>query len=75
MANADGYGVNGPEANTERTFFGEFFEGLPGSTKSVACVKRNAENLGDPLGSCILEVHWEFVHHSKETSRLHRNIK
>ena len=56
-------------------FFGEFFEGLPGSTKSVACVKRNAENLGDPLGSCILEVHWEFVHHSQETGRLHRNIK
>jgi hypothetical protein len=27
---------------------GEFSEGLPGSTKSEACIKRNVENLGDP---------------------------
>jgi hypothetical protein len=27
---------------------GEFSEGLPGSTKSVACVERNVENLGGP---------------------------
>ena len=50
-------------------------EGLPGSTKSVACVKRNVENLGDPMGSGILEVHWEVIHHSKAAGRLRRNIK
>ena len=28
--------------------FGEFSEGLPGFTKSVACVERNAQELGRP---------------------------
>jgi hypothetical protein len=32
-------------------FFGEIFEGLPGSTKSVGCVERSVRNLGDPWGS------------------------
>jgi len=42
--------------------FGEFLEGLPGFTKSVACVEGNAQEpfgrlrigLGDPNGSCRL---------------------
>jgi len=37
---------------TQRKRMGELFEGLPGSTKSVACVERNVKNLGDPNGSC-----------------------
>ena len=36
---------------TQRNRVGEVPEGLPGSTKSVACVERNVENLGDPIGS------------------------
>jgi hypothetical protein len=31
---------------------GEVVEGLSGSDKSAACVKRNSENLGDPASSC-----------------------
>jgi hypothetical protein len=38
-----------PKQNNRK---GEVVEGLPGSGKSVACVKRNTENLGDPVGSC-----------------------
>ena len=36
---------------------GEVPEDLSGSTKSVACVERNVENLGDPKvpGGCVLE--------------------
>jgi hypothetical protein len=30
---------------------GEVAEGLPGSSKSVACVKRNTRELGGPTGS------------------------
>ena len=37
---------------TQRHRIGEAPEGLPGSTKSVACVERNVRNLGDPDGSC-----------------------
>ena len=33
---------------TRRERFGEFSEGLPGFTKSVACVERNAQELGRP---------------------------
>ena len=36
---------------TQRNRIGEVPEGLPGSTKSVACVERNVENLGDPDSS------------------------
>jgi hypothetical protein len=36
---------------TQRNRVGEVPEGLPGSTKSVACVERNDRNLGDPIGS------------------------
>jgi hypothetical protein len=67
--------VSTAQKPTQRERFGEFLEGLPGSTKSVAGVKRNVENLGDPMGSGILEVHWEVIHHSKEAGRLRRNIK
>jgi hypothetical protein len=31
---------------------GEVVEGLPGSDKSVACVKRDTKNSGGPTGSC-----------------------
>lgn len=31
---------------------GELSEGLPGSAKSVACVERNAQELGRPASSC-----------------------
>ena len=37
---------------TQRHRIGEAPEGLPGSTKSVACVERNVRNLGAPNGSC-----------------------
>jgi len=33
---------------TQRVRFGECSEGLPGSTKSVASMERNAKNLGGP---------------------------
>ena len=33
---------------TRRERFGEFLEGLPGFTKSVACFERNAQELGRP---------------------------
>jgi hypothetical protein len=36
---------------TQRARYGERSEGLPGSTKSVGCVERNARNLGGPGGS------------------------
>lgn len=42
---------------TQKNRVGEVLEGLPGSTKSVACVERNVRNLGGPMGSCPL-VHW-----------------
>jgi len=46
---ADGDGINGPEANTEKAFFfGELSEGLPGFTKGVASVERNDRELGRP---------------------------
>ena len=32
----------------QRKRFGELSEGLPGSVKSVACVERNAQELGRP---------------------------
>ena len=35
--------------------YGECSEGLPGSTKSVGCVERNARNLGDPGSSWTLK--------------------
>jgi hypothetical protein len=37
---------------TQRKRFGELSEGLPGSAKSVACVERNAQELGRPASSC-----------------------
>jgi hypothetical protein len=37
---------------TQRNRNDEVPEGLPGSTKSVACVERNVRNLGAPIGSC-----------------------
>jgi hypothetical protein len=37
---------------TQREQIGELSEGLPGSTKSVACVERNAQELGRPESSC-----------------------
>ena len=37
---------------TQRKRNGELSEGLPGSTKSVACVERNAQELGRPERSC-----------------------
>jgi len=75
--------VSTAQKPTQRERLGEFLEGLPGSTKSVACVKRNVKNpsaslragFGRPDGFLNPEVHWEFVHHRKETGRLHRNIK
>ena len=36
------------QKSTQRKRFGELSEGLPGSTKSVACVERNAQELGRP---------------------------
>jgi hypothetical protein len=33
---------------TQRKRFGELSEGLPGSTKSVAYIERNAQELGSP---------------------------
>ena len=36
----------------QRKRLGELSEGLPGSTKSVACVERNAQELGRPERSC-----------------------
>ena len=36
---------------TQRKRFGELSEGLPGSAKSVACVERNAQELGRPESS------------------------
>jgi len=33
---------------TQRKRIGELSEGLPGSAKSVACVERNAQELGRP---------------------------
>jgi len=32
---------------------GEFLEGLPGFTKSVACLERNAQELGRPESSHV----------------------
>jgi hypothetical protein len=37
---------------TQRKRFGELSEGLPGFTKGVACVERNAQELGRPERSC-----------------------
>jgi len=37
---------------TQRKRNGELSDGLPGSTKSVACVERNAQELGRPESSC-----------------------
>ena len=37
-----------PEANTRATVKGEVAEGLPGSGKSVARVKRDTKELGRP---------------------------
>jgi hypothetical protein len=37
-----------PEANTEQPLEVRVVEGLPGSGKSVACVKRNTKELGRP---------------------------
>ena len=39
--NADGDAVNVAEANTEGPLLAKVPEGLPGSEKSVACVKRD----------------------------------
>jgi len=36
---------------TQRKRIGELSEGLPGFTKSVACVERNAQELGRPESS------------------------
>jgi hypothetical protein len=36
---------------TQRNRIDEVPEGLPGSTKSVAYLERNVENLGDPKSS------------------------
>ena len=36
---------------TQRGRFGEFSEGLPGSTKSAGCVERSIEDLGGPGSS------------------------
>ena len=36
---------------TQRNRVGEVPEGLPGSTKGVACMESNVRNLGDPIGS------------------------
>jgi hypothetical protein len=36
------------KAQTEQPLKGEVAEGLPGSLKSVACVKRNTRELGRP---------------------------
>jgi len=36
----------------QRKRFGELSEGLPGFTKGVACVERNAQELGRPARSC-----------------------
>jgi len=47
--------VSTNEKPTQRYRLGEVSEGLPGSTKSVACMERNVENLGDPQCS------WERV--------------
>ena len=50
---ADGDSVNELEARTkEPFFFGEVPEGLPGSTKSVACMERNVVELARPERSC-----------------------
>ena len=48
--NADGDGLNLPEASTEKSKKknGEISEGLPES-ESVACSKRSIRNLGDPV--------------------------
>jgi hypothetical protein len=62
--------VSTAQKPTQRERFGEFLDDLPGSTKSVACVKRNVKNLGDPLGSCLLAVHWVVIHHSRDAGRL-----
>lgn len=35
----------------QRERYGEFSEGLPGSAKSVACVERNAQELGRSVSS------------------------
>jgi len=51
---------------TRRERFGEFLEGLPGSTKSVACVERNAQELGRPERFLPLG---EQVGRSETTSR------
>jgi hypothetical protein len=37
---------------TQRERIGELSEGLPGSTKSVACDERNAQELGRPESPC-----------------------
>ena len=40
------------QKSKQRKRIGELSEGLPGSTKSVACVERNAQELGRPESSC-----------------------
>jgi hypothetical protein len=39
------------QKSKQRKRIGELFEGLPGSMKSVACVERNAQELGRPESS------------------------
>jgi len=49
---------------TQRERFGEFSEGLPGFTKSVACVERNAQGLGRP-DMFLCQCAWVSVQHTE----------
>jgi hypothetical protein len=67
---------------TQRERIGEFLEGLPGSTKSVACVERNAQELGRPesfLGRLLARVvhpQWsEQVGRTERTSRRANSLR
>ena len=58
--------VSTAQKPTQRERFGKFSEGLPGSTKSVACMERNAQELGRPDRFLHLAVHWGVIHHSEK---------
>ena len=49
---AGGYGSNVPEAHVKESIKRQDSGGLSGFG-GVACMKRSARNLGDPIGSCF----------------------
>jgi|SaaInl7_150m_RNA_FD_contig_41_1688384_length_479_multi_5_in_0_out_0_1 hypothetical protein len=52
----------------QRNRNGKVLEGLPGSTKSVACMERNVENLGGP------KVPDDWMNQEKQVGRPKRQV-